>query len=257
MTSVSAMHLHSREPIIPSQIQRHFARPAPELVSAMACFPVTDISDLVGRYYTMRGVASLYSPAMKMCAPATTVKVPPGDNLGVVKAVSIAAPGDLLVIDAQDFTTWCLGGFQILRAAIEDYGLAGFVMNGAYRDIEDAREAGFPVYGSGVSAWSGPKAGPFEINVPVCCGGVIVHPGDVVSASAEGVVVVPRAYAGPVAERLAETLKRGKSSADKASEAVAVSDFIRKVGAHVDKAFDEGGGIYLDGAIEAPGGGSA
>lgn len=252
MTSVSAAHLHTRDPIIPSQIRRDFLRPAQEHVAAIGGFPVTDVSDLVGRYYTMQGIASLYAPATPVCAPATTVKVPSGDNLGVVKALSVAAPGDLLLIDAQGFTAWCLGGFQILRAAIEEYGLAGFVMNGAYRDIEDACDAGFPLYGAAISAWSGPKAGPFEINVPVCCGGVIVHPGDVVSASGDGIVVVPRAYCAPVAEKLDETLRRGKSSADKASEAHAVSDFIRRVGAHVDQAFGEGGGVYLDPATEDP-----
>ena len=166
----------------------------------------------------------------------------------MVKAISEASAGDVLVIDAQGFTMWCLGGFQLLRAAIEDYGLAGFVMNGAYRDIEDARQAGFPLYGAGVAAWSGPKAGPFEINVPVCCGGA--HPleaGYIVTASAEGVVVVPRPYAGRVTEKLAEVLKGGKLSADKDREARAVSEFIRKVDEHVNEVFEQGGGVYLDG----------
>lgn len=246
MTSVSMAHVHKRDPIIPSLIRRSFPRAAAEHVTAISRFPVTDVSDLVGRYYTMHGIGSLYAPGAPLCGTAATVKCPPGDNLGVIKAISLAAPGDVLVIDAQGFTTWCLGGFQILRAAIEDYGLAGFVMNGAFRDIEDARAAGFPLYGAGIAAWSGPKTGPFEINVPVCCGGVIVHPGDVISASAEGIVVVPRAHAGQVAERLAEVLHRGKSSADKASEAVAVTDFIKKVHAHVDDVFEQGGGVYLD-----------
>ncbi|MFC7398548.1 RraA family protein [Chelatococcus sp. GCM10030263] len=246
MASVSALHLHSRDPIIPSQIRRRFPRPAAEHVATIARFPATDVSDLVGRFYTTQGIKPLYQTAPALCATAVTVKCPPGDNLGVVKAISSALPGDVLVIDAQGFTTWCLGGFQLLRAAVEDYGLAGFVMNGAYRDIEDAEQAGFALYGVGVSAWSGPKAGPFEINVPVCCGGVIVHPGDIISASAEGVVVVPRAYSGAVADKLVETLEAGKSSADKKSEATAVSEFIRKVDAHINDVFEQGGGVYIE-----------
>ena len=51
---------------------------------------------------------------------------------------------------------------------------------------------GFPIYGKGITPWSGPKRGPFEINVPVCCGGVIVHPGDIVVADEDGAVVVPQ-----------------------------------------------------------------
>lgn len=247
MTSVSAQLFHSREPIIPSQIRRRFPRAAEEQVAAIARFPVTDVSDLVGRLYTMQDIVPLYRPAPPLCGVAATVKCPPGDNLAVVKAISVASPGDVLVIDAQGFKTWCLGGFQLLRAAIEGYGLAGFVMNGAYRDIEDVQAAKFPLYGAGVAAWSGPKDGPFEINVPICCGRVIVHPGDVITASAEGVVVVPRAYAGQVAKRLAQALERGTSSAEKDREALSVNDFIKTVDAHIDQVFESGGGVYLDG----------
>ncbi len=127
MTSVSAMHLHTREPIIPSQIRRAF--PAlrrtmfPRLRASRS--PTPAISSAATTRCTGWPRSTL--PPGPVCATVTTVKVPPGDNLGVVKAVSIASPGDILVIDAQGFTTWCLGGFQILRAAIEDYGLAGFV----------------------------------------------------------------------------------------------------------------------------------
>ena len=138
--------------------------------------------------------------------------------------------------------------FNSCAAAIEDYGLAGFVMNGAYRDIEDAQRAGFPLYGAGVAAWSGPKAGPFEINVPVCCGSVIVQPGDVVSASTEGAVIVPRAYAGQVKTRRGwPSYSRPENrSADKDGEVRAVTDFIRKVDAHIDHVFEQGEGVYLD-----------
>lgn len=247
MTSVSALHLHSRDPVIPSQIRRDFPRPDAAHVAAIARFPVTDISDVVGRMYTMnQTVGSLYTPARPLCGVATTVKCPPGDNLGMVKAISMASRGDVLVIDAQGFNDWCLGGFQLLRAAVQDYGLAGFVINGAYRDVGDAQEAGLPLYGTGISAWSGPKAGPFEINVPICCGGVIVNPGDLVSASGEGIVVIPRLYAPLIADKLAQTLESGKSSADKDAEAEAVTSFIRKVDAHVTDAFNQDGGVYLD-----------
>lgn len=246
MLAVSVAHLHSRDPIIPSQIRHVFLRPEAEDVAVIAQFPVTDVSDLVGRMYTMSGIQSLYSPARPVCGVAMTAKCPPGDNLAVVKAVSLATPGDVLVVDAQAFTDWCLGGFQILRAAIEDYGLAGFVLNGTYRDVRDAQEASFPLYGVGIAPWSGPKAGPIEINVPACCGGVIVNPGDVISASVEGVVIVPREYTKLVAENLVGNLKRGKSAADKDNEAKAVADFIRKAGHHIDEAFAKGGGVYLD-----------
>jgi regulator of RNase E activity RraA len=246
MVSLSTKHLHSRDPVIPSQIRMSFARPEPIHVATIERFSITDVSDLVGPLYTSHGIASLYMPAVPVCGVATTVRCPPGDNLGLVKAISMAARGDVLVVDAQGFNSWCLGGFQLLRTAVEDRGLIGFVINGAYRDIEDARAAGLPLYGTGIAPWSGPKDGPFEINVPVCSGGVIVHPGDIVSASSEGIVVVPRAYAEMIAGRLEQALASGKSSADKEREARSVASFVEKVGRHVDEVFAQSGGVYLD-----------
>jgi regulator of RNase E activity RraA len=125
--------------------------------------------------------------------------------VAVKQALYLVKPGDVLVIDAQGFTEWCLGGFGMLVRSIRERGLRGLVINGAYRDVSQAREAGFPIYAKGVAPWSGPKRGPGEINVPVCCGGVIVHPGDVVVGDDDGVVVVPQDYLEAVAEKLEAT----------------------------------------------------
>ena len=179
--------------VVRSLVCTAFARPPAALVDALARTDVTKLSELVGRMYTMDGgIRALGATALPVTGVATTAKCAPGDNLGLVKALTLVEPGDVLVVDAQGFTGWCLGGFQLLKYARDTRGLAGLVVNGAYRDVQEAQEAGFPVYATGVAPYSGPKAGPCEVNVPVCCGGVIVQPGDVVSASREGVVVVPR-----------------------------------------------------------------
>ena len=179
--------------VVRSLVRTGFARPPPALVDALARTDVTKLSELVGRMYTMDGgIRALGAMALPVTGVATTAKCPPGDNLGLVKALTLVERGDVLVVDAQGFSQWCLGGFQLLKYARDTRGLAGLIVNGAYRDVAEAQEAGFPVYATAVAPYSGPKAGPCEVNVPVCCGGVIVQPGDVVSASQEGVVVVPR-----------------------------------------------------------------
>jgi 4-hydroxy-4-methyl-2-oxoglutarate aldolase len=185
-------------------VRRRFPRPAPALVAQIAGADVTVLSELVGRMYTMNaGIRPLAGPALPVTGVVSTAKCPPGDNLGLVKALTLIEPGDVLVVDAQGFEHWCLGGFLLLEHARATRGLAGLVVNGAYRDVADAQRAGFPVFATAVAAYSGPKAGPFEVNVPVACGGVVVHPGDVISASQEGVVVVPRRSLHPVAAALA------------------------------------------------------
>jgi len=202
-------------PVLPFIIGEPPEPADPRLVDLLSGFYVPDISDAVGRMYTVHNIRSIFEPAIPLVGPATTAKCPPGDNLAVKKALRLTRPGDVLVVDAQGFSDWCLGGFQMLQRAIKERGLKGLVVHGAYRDASEAKAAGFPIYASGVSIWSGPKIGPGEINVPVCCGGVIVHPGDIVCASADGIVVVPRAHVGAVADRLAETRRRQEAHPDK------------------------------------------
>jgi len=120
-----------------------------------------------------------------------------------------------LVVDAQGFSDWCLGGFQMLQRAIKERGLKGLVVHGAYRDANEAKAGGFPIYANGVSIWSGPKLGPGEVNVPICCGGPIIHPGDYICASGDGIVAVPRAHAALVIERLNETKRKQAAQPDK------------------------------------------
>ncbi len=200
--------------VVRSLVRARFARPPGALVAQIALADVTVLSELVGGMYTMdAGIRALAVPALPLTGVVSTAKCPPGDNMGLVKALTLVEPGDVLVVDAQGFAHWCLGGFQLLQHARATRGLAGLVVNGAYRDVDEAQSAGFPVYGTGLAPYSGPKAGPFEVNVPVCCGAVVVQPGDVVSASRDGVVVVPQrsisAVANALVQRAAQHAQQG------------------------------------------------
>ncbi len=190
-------------PVIPSRIRRRISRPAAAAVAELARYDVPAVCDVVGRLYTVQGIDPFYSPIASVTGPAVTVRCPAGDNLGVKLALTLIQPGDILVVDAQGFTDWCLGGFQMLTLPIAEQGLKGLVVHGAYRDAEEAQAASFPIFAAAAAPWSGPKLGPVEINVPVNCGGVVVHPGDVVTASGEGIAVVPRDHIDAVNGRLA------------------------------------------------------
>ncbi len=201
--------------VVRSLVCTTFARPPAALVDALARTDVTKLSELVGRMYTMdASIRAFGATALPLTGVATTAKCPPGDNLGLVKALTLVEPGEVLVVDAQGFSQWCLGGFQLLKYARDTRGLAGLVVNGAYRDVAEAQEAGFPVYATAIAPYSGPKAGPCEVNVPVCCGGVIVQPGDVVCASQEGVVVVPRRSVQDVVGAITRMAPSGHGNTD-------------------------------------------
>lgn len=234
--------LRWKYPVVPFRIRKSFARPDAALVRRLEGVDTTLICDLVGRMYTMSSaVHPLYAPAVPVVGIASTVKCPPGDNLGVMRALRMVQPGDVLVVDGQGFTEWCLGGFQMLKIARRDHGLAGLIVNGAYRDIGEAREAGFPIYGLATAPFSGPKIGPGEINVPVSCGNVIVHPGDVIAASGDGIGVVPREALPAVVDALARRGTPGEAETDRATVA-----FLDTMDRHVEQYFRSERGAFIE-----------
>jgi 4-hydroxy-4-methyl-2-oxoglutarate aldolase len=215
MSAESPVDRRWKFPVLPFIVGEPPVPTDPRLIEVLSGCYVPDISDAVGRMYTVHNIRSLFEPAIPLVGPATTAKCPPGDNLAVKVALRHTRPGDVLVVDAQGFGEWCLGGFQMLQRAIKERGLKGLLVHGAYRDASEAKAGGFPIYCSSVSIWSGPKIGPGEVNAPVCCGGVIVHPGDIVCAGADGIAVVPRTHVGLVTERLAELKRKQDSQSDK------------------------------------------
>jgi regulator of RNase E activity RraA len=119
----------------------------------------------------------------------------------VHKAMELASPGDVLVVSTNGNTNSAVFGELLCRTAV-GAKLAGIVVDGAVRDVDGLTALHFPAFSRSVSPGACDKDGPGEINVPISCGGTVVMPGDVVSADADGVVVVPRTDAERVLERV-------------------------------------------------------
>lgn len=191
------------QPVIPPRVVRNAARVAPFVIDRLLAAYLPDVSDAVGPLYTMDGhIRPLYLPVRRLVGAALTVKAPPGDNLTVHGALSMAQEGDVLVVDWRG-TDACATGAGSLVVPMRN-GLRGAVVDGGWRDIAEVQAIDFPVFGRSVSPYSPPKNQPGEINVAVSCGCVVVHPGDVIVADAEGVVVVPLEFAEYVAGSLRE-----------------------------------------------------
>lgn len=189
--------------VIPPRIGKSVERLDPELLELYRRAPVPDVSDAVGRLYTMHGpIGPLYEPMKRIVGIALTVKAPPGDNWAIYGALGRAQQDDVLIVDWQGYSDGCGSGVNGLIPAIRQ-GLAGVIVDGGWRDIGDLQALDFPIHGRGISPFSPPKRELGEINVPVCCGRVIVEPGDVVVADGEGAVIVPRGHALEVARSLA------------------------------------------------------
>lgn len=178
-------------------------RPDSAVVSSLGGFGTPAISDLMNRLYTMSPeVRTLTDPALRLVGTACTVKVYPGDNLMVHKSLDVAAPGDVIVVDASSSSLTAVLG-DLVSTKARHRGIAGFIVDGLIRDLPEIRALGdFPVFARGVTPIGPLHRGPGEINHAVCAGGIVVNPGDVVVGDLNGVVVVPRGLAPEMVDRL-------------------------------------------------------
>lgn len=176
-----------------------------------AGFASSIFADVAGRRGALHGRVQPLLPTMRACGPAFTVDVRPGDNLMIHAAMDLAKPGDVLVIDGKADLTAALMG-AIMLTACRQLGLAGVVIDGAIRDTEELRALGFPVWAAGANPNGPTKNVPGRINAPIACGGVTVHPGDLVVADGDGVVIVERERVAGLlplaAKKVAEEAKR-------------------------------------------------
>jgi RraA family protein len=187
------------------------ARVDPGLVDRFRSIPVANISDSMSRM-------SAGGPRLRpmhgagggvLAGPAFTVRVRPGDNLLLHKALDLAAPGDIIVCDGGGDLTNALIG-ELMTAHAIRRGLGGVVINGAVRDLAAIRAGSFPVFAAGVTHRGPYKDGPGEINVPVAIDGMVIAPGDLVIGDDDGLLCVPRLEA--------ETIYRAAKAKNDAEE---------------------------------------
>ncbi len=173
-------------------IIREFDRVPASVVQQAAGFQAAILADVAGRRGALHGRIKALRPDMHVVGTAFTVDVRPGDNLMIHAAMSLAKPGDVLVVDGKGDQTAALMG-TIMMTACQKLGIAGVVIDGAVRDSLEIEEMKFPVFSVGTNPNGPTKLMPGRIGHPVSVGGVTVHPGDFVLGDADGVVVVERA----------------------------------------------------------------
>ncbi|SFM14570.1 RraA famliy [Pelosinus propionicus DSM 13327] len=163
-------------------------RPPKAVIEAFKGLPVAAIADNMNR---MSCIHARLRPMneVPLLGTAFTIKSRPGDNLLLHKALDLAEPGDILVVDAQGDLSNSIMGELMVRWA-KKRGIAGFVIDGAIRDVRALKNLGIPIYAAGVTPAGPYKDGPGEINVPVSCGGAVIHPGDILVGDEDGLVVI-------------------------------------------------------------------
>lgn len=166
----------------------------------------SNISDAMHRKGAMKGIHPLIRG--KMVGTAITVQAFAGDWAKTVEAIDLAKEGDVIVIYNESKDIACWGGLATLSSL--NKGIAGVVIEGAVRDIDEIESLGLPIYTSNTVPNAGDPKGFGEINAEITCGGQIVKPGDYIVGDESGVVVIPKERAYELARRAKEVNKTEK-----------------------------------------------
>ncbi|WP_159917790.1 RraA family protein [Pantoea sp. 18069] len=177
------------------------AGPGAGIVAAFRELPVAAIGDSMSRNIGTIGLRQYHRRLETvLCGPAVTVRVRPGDNLMIHKALMMVEPGDVLVIDGGgDVSQALVGG--LMRTTCVARRLGGLVIDGAIRDLCEWAEDGMPIFARGHTHRGPSKDGPGEVNVPVACAGLVVMPGDLIVGDADGVIAIPADQAEDVLQK--------------------------------------------------------
>lgn len=169
---------------------------------------VANISDVMSR---TNGTVDLrpFHKGGRILGRAFTVKTAPGDNLMVHKAIDMAAPGDVIVVDAGGAQRNAIIG-EIMSTLAASKKIAGFVIDGPIRDVDSLGKSSFPVFARSISHRGPYKEGPGEINVTVSVDGMVVHPGDIIVGDYDGVFAIRPEIADELAALVMAVEKKEK-----------------------------------------------
>lgn len=181
-------------------------RPDVSLVNRFKELPVANIDDCMNRTAAVHQDIRPMNNA-RLLGTAFTVKVPQGDNLMFHKAMDLAMPGDVIVIDAGGMANRAIFG-ELMINYCKLRGIAGVIVDGTIRDCDTISQMDFPVYARGINPNGPYKNGPGEIGTVISFGGQVVRPGDIIVGDADGIIVIRPEEAEELADQAEAVFKK-------------------------------------------------
>jgi regulator of RNase E activity RraA len=199
---------------------RAAAAHADPMIAAFGRVSPANVSDAVDQIVGRRGflahdVRPYVAGAFVGRAVTSLVKAAPADQATPalaakhsVEMIDAAKPGEVGVIVMEgSLDVAAMGG--LMGTAAKSRGMAGMVLDGAVRDVAEIRALGLPVYARSISpANAVGRYASVANQIPVDCAGVTIAPGDIIVASEEGIVAVPKDRAADVLKRAEEIAAR-------------------------------------------------
>jgi 4-hydroxy-4-methyl-2-oxoglutarate aldolase len=172
-------------------IVKQIKRPDAAIVEQYNQLDVSTVYEAQGKIGLASHKLRSISQGSKLCGPAVTVVCPAGDNLMIHAAIEVCQPGDVLVVTTIGESIAGMIG-ELIVTALMKRNVQGVIIDSGIRDVAKLREFGFPVWSRAIYSQGTTKNRGGWVNVPAVCGGVSVHPGDLIMADDDGVVVVKK-----------------------------------------------------------------
>lgn len=176
-------------------------------IAELRKFTVCQLADALGPSYSVETSILPIASHFRICGPALTVECASGDNLTVHHALHLAQPGDVLLVGGSPDSDGALWG-ELMSISAQAKGLAGTIVDGPVRDPVEIRELGYPVFCRHFNPRRAAKETYGNINIPIQVGTLLIRPGDLVLADANGIASIPSDRAQEAVAQASEIVRK-------------------------------------------------